>query len=45
MKNKLITSMLALGFKLLDKPYGLPPDVSIYFDIGSICPPPADCSL
>lgn len=40
-----IISLLASGFVLLDKPYGIAAESDyLYFGAGTICPPPASCN-
>lgn len=39
-----LLSLLSMGLILIDRPVGLPfTDGALYFDLGTICPPPAAC--
>ena len=41
--QKFSAAMLALGYTKIDSGFGLNFEGSVYFDIGTICPPPEGC--
>ena len=47
LKNKLIRQLIGAGFMLLDSPYGGGVGSqtldALYFDLGTVCPPPSNC--